>query len=605
MEPFLFYVMTENDQYGCHFVGYFSKEKRGLGPPATLQPHASYEKSGRSSKSADMDSTADPSVLTNPGNNVSCILVLPIHMRRGFGRVLIEFSYLLTRVERKTGSPEKPLSDMGLVSYRSYWRATLCKLLLQYKDRHGQSRPPSVASMAQETGMTPDDIVFTLEALRFLVRDPVTKTYALRLDYDYIEEYVNKAEQKAKITIDPERLGWTPYLMGRPTNYFALGEEAHVPIHAKAQRSELEKDVKSTGATDGAATGQGAAGNGSVSPKSHRRSPEPLASNKDVVSTLSSGAEPLSRPATGYTTATNMMSGTSSRRLSAETFHSSTSVTNIPPTRYEIFPPLPGQAPSTAKRRPGRPFGTRGTRRTATGTTSTRRSVVNTATHAPAPLQVSDITTVAETLISDPTAPLLKRPRGRPRGSTNRSRLSHTVSATALDEGPAFNIGARNSRGRRASAIEHHADGAAELSASVNTRAQVNGLEGHEQNAILISDDVQLATTNLDPALFDTSEQQPTDVQTTAKLQINSTVIPTPQPEQSTNDELLENEASSAQMNKAGEVADGEDIDADGEADDNEPVAPPSVGNHNRDGDFQARQGDEEEDEDAEGEEDD
>lgn len=525
-------------------------------------------------------------------------------MRRGFGRVLIEFSYLLTRVERKTGSPEKPLSDMGLVSYRSYWRATLCKLLLQYKDRHGQSRPPSVASMAQETGMTPDDIVFTLEALRFLVRDPVTKTYALRLDYDYIEEYVNKAEQKAKITIDPERLGWTPYLMGRPTNYFALGEEAHVPIHAKAQRSELEKDVKSTGATDGAATGQGAAGNGSVSPKSHRRSPEPLASNKDVVSTLSSGAEPLSRPATGYTTATNMMSGTSSRRLSAETFHSSTSVTNIPPTRYEIFPPLPGQAPSTAKRRPGRPFGTRGTRRTATGTTSTRRSVVNTATHALTPLQVSDITTVAETLISDPTAPL-KRPRGRPRGSTNRSRLSHTVSATAMDEGPAFNVGARNSRGRRASAIEHHADGAAELSGSVNTRAQVNGLEGHEQNAILISDDVQLATTNLDPALFDTSEQQLTDVQTTAKLQINSTVIPTPQPEQSTNDELLENEASNAQMNKAGEVADGEDIDADGEADDNEPVAPPSVGNDNRDGDFQARQGDEEEDEDAEGEEDD
>lgn len=25
VEPFLFYVMTEADQYGCHMVGYFSK----------------------------------------------------------------------------------------------------------------------------------------------------------------------------------------------------------------------------------------------------------------------------------------------------------------------------------------------------------------------------------------------------------------------------------------------------------------------------------------------------------------------------------------------------------------------------------------------------
>lgn len=25
VEPFLFYIMTETDQHGCHFVGYFSK----------------------------------------------------------------------------------------------------------------------------------------------------------------------------------------------------------------------------------------------------------------------------------------------------------------------------------------------------------------------------------------------------------------------------------------------------------------------------------------------------------------------------------------------------------------------------------------------------
>ncbi|EME84670.1 uncharacterized protein MYCFIDRAFT_134543, partial [Pseudocercospora fijiensis CIRAD86] len=137
VEPFLFYIMTENDEFGCHFL----------------------------------EGTAQDPALVNPGNNVSCILVLPVHMRRGFGRVLIEFSYLLTKVEGRTGSPEKPLSDMGLVSYRSYWRTVLCKLFLQYRDREcetGEATQLTIVQIAKETGMTPDDIIASLEALRAL-----------------------------------------------------------------------------------------------------------------------------------------------------------------------------------------------------------------------------------------------------------------------------------------------------------------------------------------------------------------------------------------------------------------------------------------------------
>ncbi|KAF8529812.1 acyl-CoA N-acyltransferase, partial [Gautieria morchelliformis] len=94
VEPFLFYVMTEVDRLGARFVGYFSKEKR------------------------------------SPKNyNVSCIMTLPVRQRRGWGNILIDFSYLLSRKEERVGSPERPLSALGALAYKQYWTHTI-KLFL-------------------------------------------------------------------------------------------------------------------------------------------------------------------------------------------------------------------------------------------------------------------------------------------------------------------------------------------------------------------------------------------------------------------------------------------------------------------------------------------
>lgn len=204
VEPFLFYVLCEYDDLGYHFVGYFSKEKR-----ASSQ------------------------------NNVSCILTLPIHQRKGYGNLLIDFSYLLTRVEGKTGSPEKPLSDMGLVSYRNYWRLIMCRYLIEQcpDDKH-QKRGLSIKQISDDTGLTPDDIISALEGLRCLVRDPQTQTYAFRVDLQFCKEYVAKWESKNYVQLDPSALTWTPYVMGRSN---ATNFELAPAMHAIAPREEDEE----------------------------------------------------------------------------------------------------------------------------------------------------------------------------------------------------------------------------------------------------------------------------------------------------------------------------------------------------------------------------
>lgn len=312
VEPFLFYIMTENDEYGCHFVGYFSKEKRG-----GIQPL--------------LDDPSPDFALSNPGNNVSCILVLPVHMRRGFGRTLIEFSYMLTKVEKRTGSPEKPLSDMGLVSYRSYWRGVLCTLLLRYRDVESGSQPITITDIARETGMTPDDIISTLESLRALVRDPITGTYALRLDFEYMQEYADKQEKKVTIKLDPERLCWVPYVMGKPTSYFPIGEEANQPLSTVQPRNEpveVEDVAEST---------------------------ENLSNGLPPIDTAPSESQSPIKTPNGHISGEASPASNSSRR---------TSNGPIPPTRYEVFPPVPG-AQSAARRRPGRP--SRGSNRRSNG----------------------------------------------------------------------------------------------------------------------------------------------------------------------------------------------------------------------------------------------
>uniref|UniRef100_A0A4W5NSG6 Histone acetyltransferase n=1 Tax=Hucho hucho TaxID=62062 RepID=A0A4W5NSG6_9TELE len=169
VEPFLFYVMTEADNTGCHLVGYFSKEKNSF---------LNY--------------------------NVSCILTMPQYMRQGYGKMLIDFSYLLSKVEEKVGSPERPLSDLGLISYRSYWKEVLLRYLNQF-----QGKEISIKEISQETAVNPVDIVSTLQSLQML-KYWKGKHLVLKRQ-DLIDDWKAKETKRGSSkTIEPSALKWTP-----------------------------------------------------------------------------------------------------------------------------------------------------------------------------------------------------------------------------------------------------------------------------------------------------------------------------------------------------------------------------------------------------------
>ena len=173
VEPFLFYILTEYDKYGYHFVGYFSKEKN-----------------------------------SEFNYNLSCILILPFHQRKGYGKFLIDFSYLLSKQEQKYGTPERPLSDLGFSTYFDYWTQKICETL-----RKWEGNSISINQIAEKTQIKPDDIEDVMLELHLLIKNKNengVESYYIISDKKILEE-LEKRTGKRGYPLHPKKLIWTPY----------------------------------------------------------------------------------------------------------------------------------------------------------------------------------------------------------------------------------------------------------------------------------------------------------------------------------------------------------------------------------------------------------
>ncbi|MCO5603996.1 hypothetical protein L7F22_058153 [Adiantum nelumboides] len=164
---FLFYILCECDDRGCHMVGYFSKEKH-----------------------------------SEEGYNLACILTLPPYQRKGYGKFLISFSYELSKKEIKVGTPERPLSDLGLLSYRGYWTRVLLDIIKKHRGNL------SIKELSDMTAIKTEDVISTLQSLELIQYRK--GQHVICADPKLLERHL-KAAGKGGLEVDPTKLIWTPF----------------------------------------------------------------------------------------------------------------------------------------------------------------------------------------------------------------------------------------------------------------------------------------------------------------------------------------------------------------------------------------------------------
>ena len=135
------------------------------------------------------------------------VVVLSVQFqRRGYGKFLISMSYELSKKEGKIGTPERPLSDLGLVTYRGYWARVLLTLLKDYKGTI------SIADLSKETSFMTQDIISTLQNLN-LIRYHQGQ-HVLLLTPEQLARKLKNAGSEG-LRVDPSKIHWTPYTGGR------------------------------------------------------------------------------------------------------------------------------------------------------------------------------------------------------------------------------------------------------------------------------------------------------------------------------------------------------------------------------------------------------
>ena len=110
-----------------------------------------------------------------------------------------------------TGSPEKPLSDLGKLSYRSYWSWVLLEILRDFRGTL------SIKDLSAMTSITQQDIVQTLQSLNLVKY--WKGQHVICVTPKLVEEHLKSSEYKRpSLMVDPACIRWQPPLKQKLNN---------------------------------------------------------------------------------------------------------------------------------------------------------------------------------------------------------------------------------------------------------------------------------------------------------------------------------------------------------------------------------------------------
>lgn len=199
-------LLTDTDLFNFYVMLARTNRRQGAAPPPGdgAPDEDSYHFVGYFSKELEAE------------NTLSCILTLPCYQKQSFGRLLIEASYMLGARENRIGGPEKPLSDLGYVSYYSYWRRKIAEFLALHA-----GKTVTLQAVCRATLISLVDAVYTLKKMSVLLRrngyaSPVLDACSGYVIYftpdmlDYLRTKVDADRARGVHYLDDRCLHWVP-----------------------------------------------------------------------------------------------------------------------------------------------------------------------------------------------------------------------------------------------------------------------------------------------------------------------------------------------------------------------------------------------------------